>query len=92
MKKLKLITIIGTRPEIIRLSEIIKACDKYFEHVLVHTGQNWDYTLNQIFFEDLELREPDYYLNSSGNNLGDTIGNIISKSYEVLEKKNLMLF
>ena len=87
MKKLKLITIIGTRPEIIRLSEIIKACDKYFEHVLVHTGQNWDYTLNQIFFEDLELREPDYYLNSSGNNLGDTIGNIISKSYEVLEKE-----
>lgn len=87
MKKLKLITIIGTRPEIIRLSEIIKQCDKYFEHILVHTGQNWDYTLNQIFFEDLELREPDYYLNSSGNNLGDTIGNIISKSYEVLEKE-----
>jgi UDP-N-acetylglucosamine 2-epimerase len=55
-KKLKLMTILGTRPEIIRLSEVIKKCDKYFEHILVHTGQNWDYTLNQIFFEDLGLR------------------------------------
>ena len=56
MKKLKVMTILGTRPEIIRLSEVIKKCDKYFDHILVHTGQNWDYTLNQIFFEDLELR------------------------------------
>jgi UDP-N-acetylglucosamine 2-epimerase (non-hydrolysing) len=87
MKKLKLITIIGTRPEIIRLSKTIKSCYKYFEHILVHTGQNWDYALNQMFFEDLELREPDYYLNSAGNNLGDTMGNIILKSYEVLEKE-----
>jgi UDP-N-acetylglucosamine 2-epimerase len=55
-KKLKLMTILGTRPEIIRLSEVIKKCDKYFDHILVHTGQNWDYTLNQIFFEDLGLR------------------------------------
>jgi UDP-N-acetylglucosamine 2-epimerase len=87
MKKLKLMTILGTRPEIIRLSEIIKKADKYFEHILVHTGQNWDYTLNKVFFDDLELREPDYYLDSVGNNLGETIGNIISKSYEILEKE-----
>lgn len=87
MKKLKLMTILGTRPEIIRLSEIIKKADKYFEHVLVHTGQNWDYTLNKVFFDDLELREPDYYLDSVGNNLGETIGNIISKSYEILAKE-----
>ena len=88
MKKLKLMTILGTRPEIIRLSEIIKKADKYFEHILVHTGQNWDYTLNKVFFDDLELREPDYYLDSVGNNLGETIGNIISKSYEILEKES----
>lgn len=87
MKKLKLMTILGTRPEIIRLSEIIKKADKYFEHILVHTGQNWDYTLNKVFFDDLELREPDYYLDSVGNNLGETIGNIISKSYEILVKE-----
>jgi UDP-N-acetylglucosamine 2-epimerase len=65
-KKLKLMTILGTRPEIIRLSEVIKKCDKYFDHILVHTGQNWNYTLNQIFFEDLGLREPDYYLEAVG--------------------------
>lgn len=87
MKKLKLMTIIGTRPEIIRLSSVIKTADKYFHQVLVHTGQNWDYTLNQVFFEELELREPDYYLESVGNHLGETIGNIISKSYEVLKKE-----
>lgn len=87
MKKIKVMTIVGTRPEIIRLSEVIKACDKYFEHRLVHTGQNWDYTLNQVFFEELSLREPDYYLNSVGKHLGETIGNIIAKSYEVLEKE-----
>ena len=87
MKKIKVMTIVGTRPEIIRLSEVIKACDKYFEHILVHTGQNWDYTLNQVFFEELNLREPDYYLNSVGKHLGETIGNIIAKSYEVLEKE-----
>ncbi|MCZ8497461.1 non-hydrolyzing UDP-N-acetylglucosamine 2-epimerase [Priestia megaterium] len=86
MKKIKLMTIIGTRPEIIRLSETIKACDKYFHHVLVHTGQNWDYELNRVFFDDLGIREPDYYLNVAGTNLGETIGNIISKSYQVLEK------
>lgn len=87
MEKLKVMTIVGTRPEIIRLSETIKACDKYFNHILVHTGQNWDYTLNQVFFEELGLREPDYYLNAAGSNLGETMGNIISKSYEVLQKE-----
>lgn len=87
MQKLKLMTIIGTRPEIIRLSSTIKACDKYFHHILVHTGQNWDYTLNQIFFEELGLREPDHYLNCAGNNLGETMGNIIARSYDVLQKE-----
>ncbi|MHC1682794.1 MAG: non-hydrolyzing UDP-N-acetylglucosamine 2-epimerase [Clostridiaceae bacterium] len=87
MGKLKLITIIGTRPEIIRLSSVIKCCDKYFNHILVHTGQNWDYTLNQVFFKDLELRNPDYFLNTVGKNLGETIGNIIAKSYDVIEKE-----
>lgn len=84
MKRLKVMTIIGTRPEIIRLSACIKACDKYFDHILVHTGQNWDYTLNQVFFDDLELREPDYYLDSVGKNLGETMGNIIAKSFDVM--------
>lgn len=84
MKKLKLMTIVGTRPEIIRLSAVIKACDKYFDQILVHTGQNYDYTLNQVFFDDLGLRAPDYYLNAVGENLGQTIGNIIAKSYELM--------
>lgn len=87
MKKLKVMTIIGTRPEIIRLSSTIKKCDEYFDHVLVHTGQNWDYTLNQVFFDDLELKAPDYYLESVGKTLGETMGNIIAKSYEVLSKE-----
>lgn len=87
MKKLKLMTIIGTRPEIIRLSAVIKCADKYFDHVLVHTGQNWDYTLNQVFFEDLGLREPNYYLDSVGKDLGETMGNIIAKSYEVMQQE-----
>lgn len=87
MQKLKVMTIIGTRPEIIRLSSCIKACDRYFDHKLVHTGQNWDYTLNQVFFDDLGLRAPDYYLDSVGNNLGETMGNIIAKSYEILQKE-----
>ncbi|MCL2365847.1 MAG: UDP-N-acetylglucosamine 2-epimerase (non-hydrolyzing) [Oscillospiraceae bacterium] len=93
MKKLKLMTILGTRPEIIRLSASIKVCDKYFEHVLVHTGQNWDYTLNQVFFDDLELRKPDHFLDSAGDSLGTTLGNIIAKSYEVLmsEKPDALL-
>ena len=84
MSKLRLMTIIGTRPEIIRLSEIIKRCDIYFDHILVHTGQNYDYELNQVFFEDLGLRDPDYYLNAAGKDLGETIGNIISCSYKLM--------
>ncbi len=84
MSKLKLMTIIGTRPEIIRLSEVIKKCDKYFGQILVHTGQNYDYTLNQIFFENLKLRQPDYFLEAVGSDLGETIGNIIAKSYKLM--------
>ena len=87
MKKLKLMTIVGTRPEIIRLSAVIKKADQYFDHTLVHTGQNWDYNLNEVFFKDLGLREPDHYLESVGKDLGETMGNIIAKSYEVLEKE-----
>jgi UDP-N-acetylglucosamine 2-epimerase (non-hydrolysing) len=81
---LKLMTILGTRPEIIRLSSIIKKCDRYFNHILVHTGQNYDYELNQVFFKDLCLRAPDYYLDAPGKNLGRTIGNIIAKSYDLM--------
>ena len=88
MDKMKVMTVLGTRPEIIRLSAVIKACDKYFKHILVHTGQNWDYTLNEIFFKELELRKPDYYLNAVGENLGETIGNIISKSYNLFKEIN----
>lgn len=87
MKKLKVMVVVGTRPEIIRLSEVIKAIDKYFELILVHTGQNYDYTLNQIFFDEFGLKKPDYYLDSPGKNLGETVGNIISKSYDVIEKE-----
>ena len=93
MKKLKVVTILGTRPEIIRLTECIKKCDQYFDHVLIHTGQNYDYELNEIFFEDLELRKPNYFLNVAGVHLGETIGNVISKSYEILaqEKPDALL-
>ncbi len=86
MSKLKVMTIVGTRPEIIKLSETIKKCDKYFEHILVHTGQNYDYTLNEVFFEELGLRAPDYYLGVVGDNLGQTMGNVIAKSYELMTK------
>ena len=73
MSRLKLMTILGTRPEIIKMSAIIKKCDQYFEHILVHTGQNYDYELNKVFFDDLGLREPDYYLSVVGDNLGQTM-------------------
>ncbi len=87
MSKLKLMIIVGTRPEIIRLSEVIKKCDKYFKTVLVHTGQNYDYELNGIFFKDLGLREPNYYLDAVGDDLGSTIGNIIDRSYKLMLKE-----
>lgn len=86
MKKLKLMTILGTRPEIIKMSEIIKKSDGYFDHILVHTGQNYDYTLNEVFFKDLGLRQPDYYLGVVGENLGQTMGNVIAKAYELMVK------
>ena len=86
MKKLKLMTIVGTRPEIIKMSAIIKKSDKYFDHILVHTGQNYDYSLNEVFFEDLGLRAPDHYLGVVGVNLGQTMGNVISKSYELMNE------
>jgi len=85
--KLKLMTILGTRPEIIRLSAVIRCADRYFDHILVHTGQNWDKRLNDIFFEELQLRKPDYYLNAVGAHLGETMGNIIARSYEVIQKE-----
>ena len=93
MAKLKVMTILGTRPEIIRLSACIKACDRYFDHQLVHTGQNWDYQLNEVFFQELGLRAPDHYLNVAGGNLGETMGNIIAKAYDVLlsEKPDAVL-
>lgn len=86
MKKLKVMTVVGTRPEIIRLSRVIAACDRYFDHSLVHTGQNWDYTLNEIFFRDLAIRKPDNFLRSPGKDLGDTLGNIIARSYELFAR------
>ena len=86
MKKLKLMTVVGTRPEIIKMSAIIKKSDKYFDHIIVHTGQNYDYTLNEVFFKELGLREPDYYLGVVGENLGQTMGNVIAKSYELMSE------
>ncbi len=85
MKKLKAMTVVGTRPEIIRLSRVIAAMDRYFDHVLVHTGQNYDFELNQIFFDDLGIRKPDHFLNAAGRNAAETIGNTISKLDPVLE-------
>lgn len=85
-RRLRLMTIVGTRPEIIKMSEIIKKADEYFDQVLVHTGQNYDYELNKVFFENLGLREPDYYLGVVGDNLGQTMGNVVSKSYELMGK------
>ncbi len=86
MKKLQLMTVVGTRPEIIRLSRVIAACDRYFDHSLVHTGQNWDYTLNEIFFRDLKIRKPDHFLESPGKHLGETLGNIIARSHELFAR------
>lgn len=86
--KIKLLIIVGTRPEIIRLSAVIKKCRTYFDTLLIHTGQNYDYNLNGIFFRDLGLEDPDIYLNAVGDNLGQTIGNIIAKSYEIMVELN----
>lgn len=86
MQKLRLMTIVGTRPEIIKMSAIIKKADQYFEHILVHSGQNYDYELNKVFFENLGLREPNYYLGVVGENIGQTMGNVVSKSYELMIK------
>ena len=82
--KLKLLIIVGTRPEIIRLAAVIKKCRKYFDTVLAHTGQNYDYNLNGVFFHDLELDDPDVYLDAVGKDLGETMGNIIARSYELM--------
>lgn len=87
VSKLKVMIVMGTRPEIIKLSSIIKKCDTYFDLKIVHTGQNYDYELNKVFFEDLQLRTPDFYLNVVGENLGQTMGNVISKSYELFSKE-----
>ena len=87
MRKLRVMTLLGTRPEIIRLSACIKACDAAFEHQLCHTGQNWDYTLNEVFFRDLQLRAPDYYLECAGGHLGETMGNVVARSYALLAEQ-----
>lgn len=86
MKKLKLMTVVGTRPEIIRLSRVMQACDKYFDHIIVHTGQNYDYELNEIFFTDLGIRKPDHFLNAAGTTGAETIGNVIIGVDKVLDE------
>src|SRR3989338_7236522 len=85
MQRLKVMTIVGTRPEIIKLSRVIAELEKYTHHILVHTGQNFDYELNEIFFRDLELRKPDYFLQAADENAAKTIGQVIIKTDEVLE-------
>jgi len=82
--KLKLLIIVGTRPEIIRLAAVIKKCRKYFDTILAHTGQNYDYNLNGVFFKDLELDDPEVYMDAVGADLGETMGNIIAKSYQLM--------
>lgn len=84
--KLKLATIVGTRPEIIKLAMTIKACDKYFDQTLIHTGQNYDFQLNEVFFNDFGLRKPDLFLESVGSDLGETIGNVIARTYSALSE------
>ena len=86
-RKLKLMTVLGTRPEIIRLSAVISCADRYFNHVVVHTGQNYDPALNDVFFRDLGLRHPDFYLDAVGGDLGETMGNIIARSYQVMARE-----
>ncbi|EJD6537115.1 non-hydrolyzing UDP-N-acetylglucosamine 2-epimerase [Proteus mirabilis] len=86
MKKLKVVSVVGTRPEIIRLSRVLIKLDQFCEHIIVHTGQNYDYELNEVFFNDLGVRKPDYFLNAAGTNAAETIGNVIIKVDQVLEK------
>ncbi len=87
MKKLKVVTVVGTRPEIIRLSRVLARLDQYCDHVLVHTGQNYDYELNQIFFDDLDVRRPDHFLACAGDTAAQTIGNVIIAVDRVLESE-----
>jgi len=87
MTKLKVLTVVGTRPEIIRLSRVMTALDKHMTQIIVHTGQNYDYELNQIFFDDLELRKPDYFLEAAGKTACETVGQIIARVDEVLAKE-----
>lgn len=86
MKKMKVVTVVGTRPEIIRLSRVIAKLDEHCEHILVHTGQNYDYELNEIFFQDLGIRKPDHFLNAAGASGAQTIGNVIIAVDQVLEE------
>ena len=88
MDKIKVMTVVGTRPEIIRLSRVIAALDRYMDHVLVHTGQNYDYELNDIFFDDLDIRKPDRYLEAAGKTPAETVGMVISKSYDVMKQED----
>ena len=83
---MRVMTIVGTRPEIIKLACVIKELDKYTDHILVHTGQNYDYELNQVFFEDLDLRAPDVYMNAAGENAAETIANVIEKSDKLFKE------
>lgn len=88
MKKLRVMSVVGTRPEIIRLSRVLAKLDEYCEHILVHTGQNYDFELNEVFFNDLGVRKPDYFLNAAGKNAAETIGQVIIKVDQVLEEVN----
>ena len=88
MKKLKVMSVVGTRPEIIRLSRVLAKLDEHCEHILVHTGQNYDFELNEVFFNDLGVRKPDYFLNAAGKNAAETIGQVIIKVDQVLEEVN----
>ena len=87
MKKLKVLTVVGTRPEIIRLSRVLVRLDQHCDHVLVHTGQNYDYELNQIFFDDLGIRKPDHFLSAAGSSSAETIGNVIIATDKVLDEE-----
>src|SRR5690606_19206674 len=88
MTKLKVMTILGTRPEIIRLSRVMERLDRYADHVIVHTGQNWDYELNEVFFEDLGVRKPDHFLGVGGGSLGETLGGILTQTEKALAQEN----